>query len=280
MGVPRTLGIVLQQAWHNCLRHEQRIRKTDVEYGISYASQAYMNQLTGASKGGIAIPAHVLDLWEALLDRATQERAKEKKPASHFMVLPKHEEALKYLNMFFLLHLMTKGRTSKKDTASRSLYSFDYGVCLERNLDFTTDKNVIRQQRFVYDDVIEPFMKYYSRDSEPTLQCPTCGKTYKESELQVAGTTLTFCPKDKADLMSLVQLVGAAEYTEEEIKIIGAIRSASKGDALIARRIADDVGCYVQKVAKFGEKLDKNNVVDREKDEAADKYIYFGPTAK
>ncbi len=277
MGVPRTLGIVLQQAWYNCQRHEHKIRKTDVEYGIRYASQAYMNQMMGASKGGIAIPGHVVDLWQALLERATQERVKEKKPASHFLVLPKHEEALKYLNMFFLLHLMTKGRTTKKDSASRSLYCFDYGVCLERNLDFTTDKNVIRQQRFAYDEVIDPFMKYYNRDSEPMFQCPTCAKVYKESELQVAGMTLAFCPRDRADLKSLTKAVRVGEYTEEEIKIIGAIRSASRGDALIARRIADDVGCYVQKVAKFGEKLEKNSLVGREKDETVEKYIYFAP---
>ncbi len=276
IGVPRTLGIVLQQAWNNCKLHGNKIKKSDVEYGIRYASTAYVNQMLGASKGGVAIPAHVSDLWYALIRRASQERTKERRPASHFLVQPQFEEALKYLNMFFLLHLLTKGRTTKKDSASRSLYCFDYGVCLENNLDYTTDKNVIRQQRFAYDDVIQPYIeRYYAHDSEQSYQCPTCGTIYKESEIQVAGRTLVFCPQDRADLQPLAGSANVERYTEEEIKIIGAIRSASRGDTLVARRIADDVGCYVQKVAKFGEKLEKEDVIEREKKDEIDKFIYF-----
>ena len=41
------------------------------------------------------------------------------------------------------------------------------------------------------------------------------------------------------------------------------------------RRIADDVGCYVQKVAKFGEKLEKQNLIDRVEDGVLEKFIYF-----
>lgn len=36
MGVPRTLGIVLKQAWHRSQR--PRIRRTDLDYGVRYAS--------------------------------------------------------------------------------------------------------------------------------------------------------------------------------------------------------------------------------------------------
>jgi hypothetical protein len=192
------------------------------------------------------------------------------------MVLLRYEEALKYLNMFFLVHLLTKGRTTKKDSASRSLYCFDHGVCIENNLGFTTDKNIIRQQRFAYDDVIAPFYdRYYARNVEPTYHCPKCGRTYRESEIQVAGETLKFCPKDREDLKLFPAVSYASKFTEEETKIIGAIKSASKVDRLVARQIADDVGCYVQKVAKFGEKLDKEEMIEREKDKSMNKYIYF-----
>lgn len=276
MGVPRTLGIVLQQAWNNCKVHGNKIRRTDIDYGIRHASKAYVNQMLGSSRDGIAIPAHVAELWHSLLDRAVKERTKESRGASHFVVLPRHEEALKYLNMFFLVHLLTKGRTTKKDMSSRSLYSFDYGVCVENNLEHTTDKNVIRQQRFAYDDVVEPFtVKYYTGEIEPTFRCPSCGKVYKESQLQVAGIILSFCPVDKNDLERLALVSSVGDYTEEEVKILGAIRSAARGDALVARRIADDVGCYVQKVAKFGEKLEKQDLIDREKDSGLEKFIYY-----
>lgn len=275
MGVPRTLGIILQQAWNRRRANGGKIRKSDIDYGIGYASKAYLDQMSGASKNDIAIPGHVSDLWHALLDRASQERQKGKS-GSHFMVLIKYEEALKYLNMFFLVHLLTKGRTTKKDSASRSLYCFDYGVCIENNLEFTTDKNIIRQQRFAYDEVIAPFYEqYYARTSEPTYQCLKCRRTYRESEIQVAGETLKFCPKDKEDLRLIPSAICTDRFTEEETKIIGAIRSASKSHRLVARKIADDVGCYVQKVAKFGEKLDKEELIEREKDKSLNKYIYF-----
>ena len=75
-------------------------------------------------------------------------------------------------------------------------------------------------------------------------------------------------------LITTVQ--GISDFTEEEIKIVGAIRSAKQEDRLIARRIADDVGCYVQKVSKFGERLQKESVIQREKNEDEGKFIYFG----
>jgi hypothetical protein len=75
--------------------------------------------------------------------------------------------------------------------------------------------------------------------------------------------------------------IGALErrYTEEEIKIIGSMRSSSPEDHLTARRVADDVGCYVQKVAKFGEKLEREKIIGREKVEELNKNIYYGPDA-
>ena len=66
-----------------------------------------------------------------------------------------------------------------------------------------------------------------------------------------------------------------SQYTEEETKIIGTIRSAQKEDEIFARRVADDVGCYVQKVAKFGERLEKLGLVAWERHQAENKLIYF-----
>jgi hypothetical protein len=57
------------------------------------------------------------------------------------------------------------------------------------------------------------------------------------------------------------------------------MRSSSPEDHLTARRVADDVGCYVQKVAKFGEKLEREKIIGREKVEELNKNIYYGPDA-
>lgn len=74
----------------------------------------------------------------------------------------------------------------------------------------------------------------------------------------------------------LTNVQGITDFTEEEIKIVGAIRSAKQEDRLLARRIADDVGCYVQKVSKFAERLEKDEMISRMKQEDEGKLIYFG----
>jgi hypothetical protein len=277
MGVPRTLGIVLKQAWSRARPAKRRINKTDIDYGIRYAAKAYLNQLEGAAKGGVALPEYVLDIYDAILSRAMSERTKIASPASHFMVLPRNEVRLKYLSMFFVVHLLTKGRTTKKEKLSRSLYCIDYGICLENNLGFTTDKNIMRQQRFAYDDDLAQFDTLFEKESEPKYICPTCGVVYRESELRIKGKVLTFCIDDRETLQKYD--LGALErrYTEEEIKIIGSIRSSLPEDHLTARQVADDVGCYVQKVAKFGEKLEREKIIGREKVEELNRNIYYGP---
>ena len=276
MGVPRTIGITLKQAFYRCLQsNKSKIRTSDIEYGIKYATKAYLDQFLGAA--GLAIPGYCEAIWNTIVDRAIEERSKaDSATSSHFMILPRNEEKLRYLNMFFLVHLVTKGRTTKKEKLSRSLYVFDYGVCLENNLGYGTDKNTIRQQRFAYDDSLYDFDVYFVRTTEKQYQCSSCATTYKESDLYVAGQLLNFCPKDRADLREVVtEEMFSSDYTEEEMKIIGAIRSSHEEDRLLARQVADDVGCYVQKVAKFGEKLEREHIIQRKMHEDVGRNIYF-----
>ncbi|MBV8225949.1 MAG: hypothetical protein JO232_12270 [Verrucomicrobia bacterium] len=189
------------------------------------------------------------------------------------MVLPKNEVKLKYLSMCFVVHLLTKGRTTKKDKSARSLYCIDYGICLESNLGFATDKNVLRQHRFAYDNDLEQFDQFFEKASEPRYSCPSCGDVYKESELIIRGKVMAICVKDMTPLIKYDLVGWESRYTEEEIKIIGSIRSSSPKDQLIARQIADDVGCNVQKVSKFGEKLDRKGIIARTYRGTATKHI-------
>ncbi len=278
MGVPRTLGIVVKEAWNRAvIQNRSKIKKADVDYGVKYASKAYLKQFYGAC--GVAIPQFNLDIWDGLLQRAVKERVKsESGGASHFLALPEHESKLKWLHMFFLIHLIESGRTTKKEKESRNLYAFDFGVCIENNIKYDTDKNLVRQQRFAYDDCLQPFDHLFQRSKEPEFKCPNCQTIYRESELLIGGKILlNFCPKDKTDLVpQLTNVQGITDFTEEEIKIVGAIRSAKQEDRLLARRIADDVGCYVQKVSKFAERLEKDEMISRMKQEDEGKLIYFG----
>lgn len=271
MGVPRTIGIILKQAFSRKLsENSSKIKKSDIDYGIKYASKAYLNQFLGSC--GTAIASYYKEIWDSLIEKAIEERAKSETSSSHFMVLPRNEIKLKYFNMFFIIHLLTQGRTTKKEKASRSLYCFDYGVCVENNISWGTDKNVIRQQRFAYDKVLEPFDRHFEQAVEKRWKCPDCNTIYQEKDLFVTGIRLEFCPRDRVDLIE-VNNNEHTQFTEEEIKIIGAIRSSSEEDELLARHVADDVGCYVQKVAKFGEKLERDNIIRRK---MKDKYIYYG----
>jgi hypothetical protein len=138
MGVPRTLGIVLKHAWARAaISHRKRISRTDIEHGIRATSKAYFKQLEGATKDGLAVLRYVFDIWENLISRSISEKGKASGDASHFMVLVRNQERLKYLNMFFLIHLLTDGRTTKKERSPRGLYCFDYGICQENNLGFS-----------------------------------------------------------------------------------------------------------------------------------------------
>ena len=96
------------------------------------------------------------------------------------------------------------------------------------------------------------------------------------SELQIKGKLLKFCVDDQSPLRSYDL---ERQYTEEEIKIVGSILSSAPEDHLTARQAADDVGCYVQKVAKFGEKLEREGIIGRERIEEWQKNIYYGSDA-
>jgi hypothetical protein len=57
-----------------------------------------------------------------------------------------------------------------------------------------------------------------------------CKSVYSGKDLMVAGQLLKFCVKDKTDLRRLESDSTSLRYTEEEIKIIGAIRSSGPND--------------------------------------------------
>jgi hypothetical protein len=153
--------------------------------------------MLGAARGSIGISGRIEDIWGSIVDRAAHERSKsESSPARHFVVLPKHEERLKYFSMFFLVHLGA-GPNNQEGEIVTKFVPLDYGVCLENNLDWALDKNVMRQQRFAYDDTLVEFDRYYRSNDELEPQRPQCGIIYTESELRVAGMVLSWCPRIK-----------------------------------------------------------------------------------
>lgn len=67
----------------------------------------------------------------------------------------------------------------------------------------------------------------------------------------------------------------SASYTEVERKIVGTIRNHSFENAIMAKEVADIVGCSTMKVAKFAEKLCKSSQVIRREKKNESVYRYF-----
>ena len=179
MGVPRTLGIVLKQAWNRSHQGGGRIRKSDVAYGVRYASTAYVNQLMGAARDGVAVPAFHVDIWNALLTRAQQEKTKvPDAAASHFLILARSEQMLASLTCSFLCICSRRAEQPRRSVLPEVSTALTTGSARRTTWASTTDKNVIRQQRFAYDDTLARFEKYFGVTAEGdffvALSAPTC----------------------------------------------------------------------------------------------------------
>lgn len=279
MGVPRTIGYALQKAWTSALAKNKTIMtRAEVMSGIKYVSSVYINTFLGAVKSG-TLPDYQGDMWLKLSDRAQNERKKSKdKAASHFNVLPFREKHLSKLSEYLIVHLVKKARTTKNDTTKRNLYCFDYGLCNELNLGFSTDNNIIRQQRFIYDNELELFDKEFDIKFETTYLCRRCQVSYTKDQLYLEKLNIYLdkCPSCGMPLQETKPIIDVNSYTEEETKIIGSIYAENNNDGKYASIIADEVGCYVQKVARFAIKLDEMGIIVRKND--GKRYKYFAKT--
>lgn len=255
MGVTRTMGYALQKVWTNtCAKGKFSMSRADVLAGIKSIGLVYLNTYNGAVKSG-GLPSYQGEIWGRLISRAQKERQKtDDKAASHFHVLPKREQHLAKLSEYLIVHLLVKARTTKKDTTKRHLYSFDFGICNEFGIGFTSDKNIIRQQRFVYDNELEVYDKDFDISFETTYICKRCQISYTKDQLflEKLGMYLDRCPRCNQPLTENKPVTNCSDYTEEETKIVGAIFAENNFTGKLARDIADEVGCSSQKVAKFG----------------------------
>lgn len=89
MGVPRTIGLILQNALTQAeVRNEKFIQISDINVGVRETRKIYFKQFQGAVQKKV-IPGFYMDMWNSLLKRALDEKAKNSnRPASHFMIDP------------------------------------------------------------------------------------------------------------------------------------------------------------------------------------------------
>lgn len=278
MGVPRTIGMVLQNALIQTESSRKRsyITISDINVGIQETKKIYFSQFQGAIKKKI-IPAFYMDMWNSLLNRSLSEKnkyKKEPKPSSHFMLDPLRQ---KYMNVFcenFLIHLLEDSRASKYG-GNYLLFSLDYGICIENNILFAEEKDEFTAARFIYNSAISKYDCYFAEEQLRSYKCPNCNRIYKEEE--VAQVKIKRCFECDEKLIEIVHMevpITDGNYTEVEVKILGLIGTLSEEEAMSASEIGDAIGCTWQKVSNWCSKvLGKQKLINVKK--VGNKNFYF-----
>lgn len=281
MGVPRTLGIILKEAWNQTMaRGKNKITLDDLKFGIKTSGDGYYGFFNGSV--GKIIPAFYGQMLEQIVERARLERkASPKKSAAMFMVGGFRDGHFKYLSENYLIHLIKKDETSVKGETGLSLYMLDWYFIDKYNLGFSVDRDVYRQQRFVYNDIMKKYDAYFT-DTRLAFRCPKCGKEYTQEQLFLAELNryLDVCPVDYIKLERIEREYDSNEYTEIERKIIGTIRNHSYENALMAKEVAEIVGCSTMKVAKFAEKICKQSGIIKREKKNENVFRYFAEDAE
>ncbi|PKG42518.1 hypothetical protein, partial [Psychroflexus sp. MES1-P1E] len=249
IGVTRTIGLILQNAWKQAENSSAKIGLSEINYGVRSARKTYQKQYEGALKRRL-IPGFYNDLWNSIIKKATSEKEKNPtRPASHLLVDPNRKE---YLNLFkenFLIHLLEEGRTSKYG-GNYNLYAIDYDICLDLNIKYAENKDEYTAARFIYDPVLSEFDSYFTDSKLKSYKCPTCNTIYPEEE--VAKFKIKRCFTDDTILDEVVHQefeVAQGNFAEVEVKILGLIATLTEDDSLSAVEVANAVGCTRQKVS-------------------------------
>lgn len=258
MGITRTIGWILQNAWTQCQLEDGSVSKiglSDLNFGIRSARKIYFKQFQGSIKGRF-IPGYYMDMWNKIMEKALNEKTKHPdRPASHILIDPIRKD---YMNLFcenFLIHLLEEGRASKAG-GNYNLYSIDYDICNDNNIKYAEEKDEFTAIRFIYDSVLADFDPYFIKDKIKSYKCPECERIYDESE--VAQVKVKRCHEDDNVLEEIIHKeVPRTEgnYVEVEIKILGLINALSEKESMSAQEIADAVGCSRQKVSNWGTRV-------------------------
>lgn len=275
IGVPRTIGMILQQAFIQAQSNssDNKIGLSELNYGVSAARKTYQRQFEGGIKRRL-LPGFYMDMWNAILEKAVSEKNKHPdRPASHILIDPVRKE---YLNIFcenFHLHFLSENIASKYG-GSYHLYSIDFDICNEYNIKYAEEKDEFTAVRFVYDTVLSAFDPYFTKEKAKSYRCPKCSKIYEEND--VVKSKVKRCFDDDEVLVEIIHLntpKTEGNYAEVEIKILGQISSLSFAEAMSAREIADAVGCSTQKVSLWGSRvLSKKGLINID---SRDKNYYY-----
>lgn len=258
MGIPRTIGIILQQALiQSQIDNNEKISLNDINIGLRAAKKVYMQQFQGAVKKNI-IAGYYMDIWNSILGKALAEKDKFKKeprPASHFMIDPTRSKYLNVLCENFIIHLLEESRTSKYG-GNYFLYAIDYDICRENNILYAEVKDEFTAARFIYDGELSKYDCYFLKDSIKSYRCKKCNIIYQENELAQIKVKRCFeCDDKLEEIIHRDVPMSEGNYTEAEVKILGLIGTLTVKDAMSAVDIGECVGCSRQKVSNWCSKV-------------------------
>ncbi|MFQ9287204.1 MAG: hypothetical protein ACLR3X_03300 [Intestinibacter bartlettii] len=267
MGVPRTIGLVLQNAWIQCestSSDDYRIGLQELNYGTRATRKIYFKQFQGSIKSK-SIPGFYMDLWSDILEKSLLEKSKHPdRPASHILIDPVRKDYMNILCENFLIHFLEEGRASKYG-GYYNLYSIDYDICIDNNIKYAEEKDEFTATRFIYDSILSKYDAYFIKDKIKSYRCPMW-QMYDEKE--VYKQKVKRCFEDDCKLEEIIHKESPrtnGNFAEVEIKILGLISMLKKEEAMSAQDIADAVGCSRQKVSTWGSKvLFKNNLINIE----------------
>lgn len=257
MGVPRSMGLILQNAWIQATSSEsdKKIGLQEINYGIRATRKTYFMQFSGAIKTR-SISGFYMDMWSDMLQKAINEKQKyPSRPASHILIDPVRKGYMNIFCEYFLTHFLEEGRSSKYG-GNYSLYCIDYDICQENSIKFAGDKDEFTSVRFIYDSVLSKYDGYFVKDKIKSYKCECCGRIYEEHE--VSQAKVKRCFDDDTILTEIIHKdipITEGNYVEVEIKILGYISELDFEHAENARQISDAVGCKWQKVSNWGSKV-------------------------
>lgn len=257
IGVPRTIGMILQQAFIQAQNNstDVKIGLSELNFGISSARKTYQRQFEGSIKRKL-LPGFYMDMWNSIIAKAVSEKNKHPdRPASHFLVDPMRKDYLNILCENFHLHLLSENIASKYG-GRYNLYSIDFDICNEYNIKYAEEKDEYTAVRFIYDAVVSEFDPYFTKEKSKSYKCPKCKKIYEENDVMKFKVKRCFDDDEILDEIIHMEMPKTeGNYAEVEIKILGQISSLSKDEAMNAREIADAVGCTTQKVSVWGSRV-------------------------
>lgn len=275
IGVTRTIGLILQNAWKQAEQNDSKIGLNEINYGIRSSRKTYQKQYEGALKRKL-IPGFYNDLWNDLIKKANGEKEKHPtRPASHFLIDPNRKDYLSIFKENFLIHLLEEGRSSKYG-GNYNLYSFDYDICLDLNIKYAENKDEYTAVRFIFDSVLSNYDGYFTDTKLKSYKCPSCSKIYSEDE--VAKYKIKRCFEDDNILEEVIHQefeITAGNFAEVEVKILGLIATLTKEESLTAVEIANAVGCSRQKVSGWCSRVlePKGEIII---DRTGSKNLYYG----